>query len=640
MQNDAAPHLVVDQLNIYCEDIDPGYAVLVDAPWGAGKTFAIKRWAELRADAVYFSLYGISTSAQFEVCLLEAIFDNEKSLKTPKLAKVIEGISRRVYGVSLGIGDLYRRVALKSAPRVIVIDDLERTNLGVTEAFGLINTLLEHNGKSVILIAHQEELLAKWSDTNQPYLRVREKVIGRIFPFSPDVRSALHSFIMSQGARSFWGKVKNSLGARKAISYPLLLDAESQFIASVFERLGSKNLRLLRQSLRDFARIFPVLFDLVGDDREKIRMVLGSYLALSVSFHEGRGFDERALHQEVSWERYERRANGSEGEEPEKEPIELLREIFSGEVAVQLDGTIISKEMAIRSIARGDFSSDMVRTELLKSPFLVPSKDNAWRTLWQWMHNRPAMVELALRDVSESLRLLEIRDPVVILHVFCILRSMEDRGVLLPFEKTVEEQFKQYVASLVEIDQSLLVRPKSKYSVSIFEMNETGLAFAKEDGDFFRMASAFLEEVMDRNFWYQLKSGSEVILNRLRTDPRGFLRSLDNRGREGDDPNYAYLPVMGFTDPKVILDEILELGPSISSTFIGTMQRRIQRLEAVELEYRGCEWPDERRWMQEFSRHLKERSMKFKNSILSAQLSALSKFAESVLISPEKPADQ
>jgi hypothetical protein len=622
---------VAKQLDIYCETREPGYAVLIDAPWGSGKTYAIKTWAERRKDTVYLSLYGVSSYEQYEDRLLEAILYKDKTLRPPKLAKAVESIASRVSGSPLGITNIYRWVALRAVPRVVIVDDLERVDLKANEVFGLVNSLLEHHGRNLILIAHQEELISKWSNNGESYLRIKEKVIGRILPFYPDIETVLSSFIEQFKSTSFLTKATNFFVQSRSDKYASKLSSEVDFLVSIFERTESKNLRVFRQSLRDFEPIFSLLSELVHADKEKIRLVLGSYLALSMLYHGGNVLDESALRQEVSWSRFASRANGEQEQEPNKEPIENAREMFLGINEVVLDGSIISGDLAVRLIAKGEFTDSFVRDELLKSPHLIPSKANAWRTLWQWAHEAPSTVTDSLRSVCNSLNAKEFRDPVIIVHVFCILRSMEESGVKLPLKDSVERYFKIYIADLVHMGEQALLRPTSAYSNSISNSNNTGLGFVKEGGDFFKMVISHLQEVMDKAFWDNLRGDPGMILREMREDPREFLRSIDNRGRSEGNPNYAHLPVIAFLKPTAALDELLKTGPSHVGTFISIMARRVQRLEQIEKENRTFDWPEERDWMKEFCRELKGRAELTVDSIASAQLSELSRHCISAL---------
>lgn len=632
MQNKAKSNFhLTSELEIYSKVKGPGYAVLIDAPWGAGKTYFVKKWLAQRKDAIYFSVYGVSTPAQFETVLLEAIVRKEKRLKFPKMARNLEDAAKHFSGVTLGLSDLYRRVALRSAPPLLVIDDLERSNLSANEAFGIINDQLEHNEKNVILISHQEALIEKWNGEGDKYSDVKEKVIGKTLSLRPSAKDIVSAFASPRGLGRLTAPIKGFLGRMAEGDYKSMLLAEADFIVSVFEKSGSNNLRLLRQSLRDFSRIYPTLMEVTSGEREKVRTTLASYLALSIAYHRGKGFDAKSLAQEVSWKQAIWSAGGEKGGKPEKTPIEKLRETYAEVDEVNLEGLVISKDLAVLTVSRGIFDVEIVRTELLKSPYIGQTKGNLWRVLWRWMREDPETVELTLQSVLEELRQREISDPVVLLHVFCILRDMELSGVELNLGKPVEEYFQEYVEKSLDENQLPVEYPKSQHALSITESNNTGLGFIREDEEFFRNIVTQLEEALDRSFWIEVKSFPEKFSNQFSVDPRSLMLSLDDRGQREGAPNYAHIPVLGFTPVDKMVDAFLKTGPDPVSTFIGVLGRRIERLNNVEVQKRGCEWPSEAEWLQKVRDELEQRSRQESSRIASVQMSTLVRYMDSIL---------
>ncbi len=531
----SANGLISDELDLYSEVAEPGFAVLADAPWGAGKTYFVKKWMVVRKDAIYFSVYGVSTSAQLEAVLLEAIFDRDRSLQVPRMARALEEAAKHWSGITMGLSDMYRRIALRSAPRLLVIDDLERSNLSANEALGLINDYLEHQGKNVILLSHEEALRTKWGDDNGSYSDIKEKVVGRVLTLEPSVNEVVYAFASPAEKRNWIASAKSWMGLEHPKDdFLTFVSSETEFITSMFRASKSKNLRLLRQFLRDFGRNYPELRKIVKGDDEKLRTTLASYMALSIAYHQGRGFDASSLQQAVSWDQAEPDVDEGNSDEKPVAPLEALRRTYAGVREVRLDGLVISKELAVGAISKGILDAEFVRGELLKSPYLEPSQENSWRILWYWMRGKPEQVELALQNVLQELRKFEVREPVILLHVFCIFEDMEERGVDLEFGSTVQAYFKTYTSNL--LDKGLLpaYRPKAKHSSSLVDQNDTGLGFLREDTEFFRIAVAHLEELLDRSFWNQLRFRPDKFADQFAQDPRSLMLSLDDRGHRGE----------------------------------------------------------------------------------------------------------
>lgn len=614
---------VANELNIYSEAKNPGYAILINAPWGAGKTYFIKNWMAKRKDTIYLSIYGVSTTAQFEAALIEATFQADRNLKPPIAARKLEEVTKHWAGLSLGISDSYRRMALKSAPQVVVIDDLERSSIGPNEALGLINDLLEHHKRNIILLSCENELIKKWSKASENYLNIKEKVIGRILSLEPNTTEAVSSLILEMKTTGFIFKLKKLLRVEDKEVFGSLIRSEKDLIISIFAASGYKNLRLLRQSLRDFSRVYPTLLTVVDGNREKVKLALSSYLALSMAFHRGQGFDVKCLEQEESWDQAIWSVNGKAGDRPERTMIEELQERYAGIPEVNLQGLVISKDLALATISKGIFDAQVVREELLKSPYLAQTKEGSWRLLWQWRYEKSEAVDIALRNVLEKLSQNEYSDPIVLLHIFCILKNMETHGVELELNEPVGDYARKYISSLVEKRILSTKFPKTKYKQSISDENQTGLAFLGEDAEFFRTLVSDLEEALDRSFWNWIKENPEKFSSELSSNPRSLFLSLDDRGERGDLPNYAHIPVLGFTKIDKMADSLIEVGPKNTSTFIAILGKRIERLRETCEADRGSEWPSEAEWLKRLRDEISGRVFLKMDKIESVQFSAL-----------------
>ena len=71
MPNSAAKRVIENYLQVQA----PGYALLVDAPWGSGKTHLIKQVTNCETDPtrLYVTLFDVDSSAAFEWALVRAV---------------------------------------------------------------------------------------------------------------------------------------------------------------------------------------------------------------------------------------------------------------------------------------------------------------------------------------------------------------------------------------------------------------------------------------------------------------------------------------------------------------------------------------------------------------------------------------
>jgi hypothetical protein len=149
------------QLDAFTRLADPGFALLVDAPWGAGKTYALKGWLSGRKDALYVSTFGAKSSSAIEEALFQKLLER-KDLKSPQgTTQLLEGVAEKFTGAKVDLTGAYRRTVMKDLPQVLVFDDLERAEMPLTELLSAINRFVEHEGRHIVLLANQAELRGK-----------------------------------------------------------------------------------------------------------------------------------------------------------------------------------------------------------------------------------------------------------------------------------------------------------------------------------------------------------------------------------------------------------------------------------------------------------------------------------------------
>lgn len=165
------------------------YAVLIDAPWGAGKTYLYKKYLadeiaciengkDNRKSNVYISLYGISTVQE----LAKELFANymlkvkcngsELKERIYKAASGISSIVSKAMSISVGpisfdfegIGDLKEIINIKDI--VVCFDDLERCSIPINSLFGFINNLVEHCNCKALLLADENNIGKMYANTN------------------------------------------------------------------------------------------------------------------------------------------------------------------------------------------------------------------------------------------------------------------------------------------------------------------------------------------------------------------------------------------------------------------------------------------------------------------------------------------
>jgi hypothetical protein len=162
---------------------------------------------------------------------------------------------------------------LDNLPKIVILDDIERCAMPVNDILAIINFLIEHKGKNVVICGFVDRGAVKndaWDKDS--FVKLREKVIGRSVKISADVFSALPHFI--DGIAD--PKIKVWFQEHKCV------------VEEIFIACSKDNLRVLRQCLHDCSRVLSVLDDDIMKSTDSILRFVKTFLPLSLAVALGR----------------------------------------------------------------------------------------------------------------------------------------------------------------------------------------------------------------------------------------------------------------------------------------------------------------------------------------------------------------
>lgn len=616
------------QLDAFAALAKPGFALMVDAPWGVGKSHALRGWMSQRSDCLYVSLYGAVNGAAIEDALFDALISNDTSLKAPKGVSTFDALGEKWTGIRIDLTGAYRRQAMKSLPRVLIFDDLERAEMSPNQLLGRINQFVEHDPRNVILIAHQEKLRLMSNGAQGDYDSIREKVIGRAIAMTPETETALNACLtelneqtggIAAKARAFFGHADTS---RKQEAQKFL-DREKTIILSAFADSKSQNLRLLRQAVLEFARFHGQVPQDLRKNEAGMKHLLATFIALAIAYHGGNGFKADDLEQKVGWARALWRVNAEQDPQPEKTGIEILQERYQENQHVRLDETVIPGSLARALIDGGYVQDSQISTELRNTAVFTTEYSEAWQTLWWWPKRPEKSVDEALHEVKSQLKSKAFLDPIVILHVGGILLDLADNLIGWDSREKAQKEMLDYIASL-EAEQLLAAdRPKGGYNQSILEGGSFGLEIKQRASPEFKVIFQSLTDALDRRFWAENQVRVQNLLGLAKTDPEAFAAVIDNVGRREGLPNYAHWPIMTGVDPDMAARAICALPPNQIGQILAPFKNRIQRLEAIATQEQDVKWPSERDWLLRFRAEANLLASTAPNPIRAAQIRTL-----------------
>jgi Cdc6-like AAA superfamily ATPase len=224
----------------------PHYAVMINGPWGIGKTHLVTQFLKTTIKDpdkfVYVSLFGLTSLDEIDAALLEATYPLLASKAAKVTGRIIKAALKfKHIDLDLNVHELVD----KFNPRIFVFDDLERCEMSVNVVMGYINEFVEHEHCKVIIIANEDEILGKsrvgdeeTRDQRQraEYRRRREKIIGKTLEVQSAFDEAFAFFISK-------------------IDHPetrtIILNNAAE-IAAIYTQSKLNNLRILQQTMWDF----------------------------------------------------------------------------------------------------------------------------------------------------------------------------------------------------------------------------------------------------------------------------------------------------------------------------------------------------------------------------------------------------
>lgn len=218
---------IIDVVKGYLEDKKNSYALMLTGEWGCGKTYFVKHalTENLEAGAsrhpvVVASAYGVKDLA--ELCgAIEAGFISKYAIGRANGEKMSRRNSLVEFAKDTGVSFLGKKIRdfekkagvdLRMAPlnavnliigpeALLVIDDVERCDMGLRELLGAVDHLVVGCGKKVVLVCNEDEWRkriepkdGKGQDargTAKEYENLIEKTVWRKCQFEPSVKSVV-----------------------------------------------------------------------------------------------------------------------------------------------------------------------------------------------------------------------------------------------------------------------------------------------------------------------------------------------------------------------------------------------------------------------------------------------------------------
>lgn len=522
MLNEAAEAVI----NAYINETGPGYALLIDAPWGSGKTHIIKRITncDLDESRLYVTLYDVHSPEAFDWALVRAMQPwavSRQSVFAKQLRQLVSGL--RILGFSIDLTKIsFSEMVLQKIPDILIFDDMERCGLSHSQLSGLINRFVEHQKKRVILIANSSKYLDRAT-----FEASREKLIGRTITLVPEVDAAISAV---------WRRLPDGLGRD-------YLESRQELLKRVFIEAGHQNLRLLLRSIRDAATMLNALPPDMLEFEQIVDRLLTTFLALHMAYHGGELSKEDMLNRA----RIRPRLFLSNEEKKKHVPdnIEIVQSRHPNS-NVQLGySDVLPLDIAYALIVDGyAISDDIVGALRGTHQFSKPNEKPDWVRLWEWVEEPIEELEKLLTRIQARIESLDITEPGEILQLHAAKNFMS-KFLLNEDKKMQARRTFEYICRL---SISGRIRPsipsnqtagRYGFSAGVKRIAFGGYVFEPDRRDMF-LARLLMAE-MDKAFENRINALADHLLCELRSSPEEFMARFDYNS-PGE--NFSETPVL------------------------------------------------------------------------------------------------
>lgn len=552
-------------LDYYCAFPDPGYAVMLSGSWGSGKTWFIKKYMEAdpeNADKfLYVSLYGVRSGADIEAQLFARLHPILAS-KGVKVAKTVlsgfaqlalkmdfnsDGKEDATLTAKLPSADLLKSLSV-DRDRILVVDDLERCSMPVSDVLGFVNQFVEHGGVHAILLANLDEV----DKNNDNYKRINEKLIGRTLAIESDIDAALVQFLSDMP----------SLAPRQ------IAQKSTELIKQVYRASKSQNLRLVRHGLVEFDRLCYEIDASAMKSEPLMENFLGIFLAHFIEVKSGNLPVEKIPCFREGIGNYLRfRENKAEDTD------EVYFDLRTKYTALNLHDDTVGEEIWTHFFSTGAIPAEALNNGLLHSRYFKSATQPNWVKLWHGRDLEDAEFEKVLEAIDNEWSSTAYDNVGVVSHVTGSLIRYAKAGIYKKSEAEILAVGKAHVDRLLK--EGKIDIPMPNQMTPVFQRDSfAGLGFMSLEEPSFQEYLRYLDAQVESEKLARLPRYAEELLGLLKTDPSGFLRRL-MLNNEPD--NFFYrTPILHLVDVEVLVKVLMEIPPESRRTFAFALKGRYE----------------------------------------------------------------
>lgn len=530
----------------------PEYAVLLKGNWGVGKTWFINKtlqtFNENKGKYLYVSLYGINKYEEIEEEFFKQLHPLLSSKSMSLAGKIAKGLLKTTIHIDID-GDKNKDGSVvsqipdinlpdyltKTEGFVLVFDDLERCSIGIGNILGYINHFVEHQGYKVIILANEEEILAKdVEDKNNAnsYRKIKEKLIGKTFEIEADFNGALQSFIDDISCE----KIKE------------IYNSNIDLIKELYENSNYKNLRHLKQALWDFERFYQYLSEAAQNKKELVVDLMQYYLCYSFEIKSGNilSNDIRSLSMGYA-------ISFANRDKADKEETAYDR-IAKKHPNINFFNSLLEESIWADIFDKGFIKKSAIEESLFKSQYFYDENTPTWIKLWHFTKLTDDEFKNYLSTVETEFETMIHDELGVVIHLVGLFLNLSDIQLYKKTKKEILIFSKSYIDSLK--NKGFLIKKENRYH-DFDRESWGGLGFSGKELNEFKEFCIYLQEKIDDAINESYPDAGKELLQLMKEDVIKFRRRITLC--EHEEQLYYEIPILSHIQPEEFVSVFLSI---------------------------------------------------------------------------------
>lgn len=525
---------------------NPEYAVMLKGEWGCGKTWFIKSFIKKliadkklkKSEIIYISTYGIQNIEQLEMEFVKAVHPLLNNDSFSIINTLARGITSGNFDIQQSAGELAKKRLKESdlIKRLIIVDDLERSDLEPNVILGYLSSLIIDKGIRVIIIANEDEYVNKNLQLKQSYLKIREKLIAYRFEIKPNFNDAIKCFL-------------NEIN--------LVDEKYFQIVSDVIDKLEVKNLRVIRQALINYYYIISkVSKEILSDCTEYIYRIFEVNLVLFTQFALGEIGDNENNSIDKALSCYYKYNKSLKKFNKENRESDIWALMYLGKIPLNNCWKDI--------IINGIFDTDLINSNVKEDNRITTEdeQDNIYYILNNFYSLTPSKLEEVINRVKkdfEAGRYTYIGD---VLHIYNLWALFVREGII----NKDEQQLDSWFTEIINKNKNSLIGDK-------IDLSSGYNGFAYNETEQFNKFRKVLIDIAEENNYRIMK---DKIKDEISTefDLRVFIDNLNWENNSENKPKYYKIPILNMISIDELFSKLINDTIQNQSLFVYALKKR------------------------------------------------------------------